>query len=313
MVDSKKKTFFIINPNSAGGSTMRKWPITCEKLERLIGEFDYEFTNAEGVATLLAYEAVKKGYNQIVSVGGDGTLHEILQGIFDKGVLINPEIALGALPIGAYTDFTRSLNFSNDLDEAINRMASNKTINIDIGKASYINHNGKKESRYFINMGEVGLGGSVADKANHYPKVFGTFVTYLVSSILAFSSYKSKKIKVLVDGNQNAGCIEDNVVSVFVANGKYFGGGMLVAPDANVKDGLFDVIVVNSMSKWELLGALPKLYSGKLSKLSGVKSFKAKNIKIESAEEVLVNLDGEQPGIISVEFNLLPKAIRFIV
>lgn len=303
----KFKTYVIVNPNAAGGAAMKRWPRTSEKLERAIGRFDYDFTNAEGVATMLAEEAVLKGYQKIIAVGGDGTLHEVLQGLFKKGEIINPDIIVGTLPLGSGTDFARTLKMSNDIDEAIVRLRGAAVKKVDLGLAAFRNHHGGEGRRYFINMADVGLGGEVAERANASPKQFGGFATYLFSSVISFASYRPRRVKITLDD----AVIEQSVTSVFVANGQYCGGGMWIAPGAEVDDGYFNVIVVKEFSKWDLVSLAPRLYSGKLLNVPGIRQYRAKNVAIDSDERVMINLDGEQPGTTPVTFTLMPGAIRF--
>lgn len=301
------KTFVIVNPNAAGGATLRRWPRVSEKLERAIGPFEYEFTNAVGVATLLANDAVKKGCEKIIAVGGDGTLHEALQGLFDGERLINPEVILGTLPLGSGTDFARMLKLSNDIDEAIIRLKGRRVKKVDLGLARFREHRGSEGIRYFINVADVGLGGTVAERANNSPKLLGGFATYLFSSVISIASYKSKEVRITAQQS----VLEERVTSVFVANGKFLGGGMNISPNSIVDDGLFDVVVLQELSKWELIALAPRLYSGKILSLPGIKYFRTPELTVESDEDVLVNLDGEQPGTTPVEFRIVQRAINF--
>jgi YegS/Rv2252/BmrU family lipid kinase len=302
------KTFIIVNPHSAGGATMRRWPSASEILEKAIGKFDYEFTNAAGVAAMLAKKAVNNGYGRIISVGGDGTLYEVLQGLFNKGSLINPNIVLGTLPFGTGTDFARSINVSNKIEEAAKRLSRGQVKKIDLGLAKLRDHQGKIINRYFINMSDVGLGGEVVERVNRSSKFFGGSMTYLLSSLVSFSQYKPRRVKIKADDAE----FDLSITSVLVANGRYCGGGMLIAPEAKVDDGLFDIVIIEGLPKWNLITFAPKLYSGKILSSPGVRHLQAKVISIESDQECLVNLDGEQPGTVPVEFSILPQAINFI-
>lgn len=310
MVEKEKiKTFVIVNPSSAGGATMKRWPRTSEKLERIIGKFDYGFTNAAGVATMMTMKAVKGGYEKIIAVGGDGTLHEVVQGLFEDEEMINPDVIVGTLPSGTGIDFARTLKIAGDADEAMVRLRGGKFKKIDLGLVHFSDHNGMDGVRYLINMADVGLGGEVAERANNSPKVLGGFATYLFSSVISFASYKPKNVRIVLDDE----VLEETVTSIFVANGKYFGGGMFIAPPAELDDGWFDVIIVKGLSKWDVLSFAPRLYSGKLLTLPGVKHFRAKNIAVGSEEKILINLDGEQPGTTPVKFTILPGALKFKV
>lgn len=303
------KTFVVVNPSAAGGATMRRWPDVCERLEKAIGKFDYEFTNAEGVATLLSNDAVKKGYEKIISVGGDGTLHEVVQGLFDESGLINSEIIIGMLPFGSGADFAKALKISNTIDEAIEVLSGEDTKKIDLGRVDFKDHRGEKGRRYLINMADVGLGGVVVDKVNSSSKILGGFATYLISSLISFFSYEPKRVKIKADEKE----FEQIVTTVLVNNGAYCGSGMHIAPEAEIDDGYFDVVIIEEISKRNLISFLPKLYSGKLLSQPGVKHLKAKKISVESDEDILINLDGEQPGTTPVTFEILPSILNFII
>jgi diacylglycerol kinase family enzyme len=156
-------------------------------------------------------------------------------------------------------------------------------------------------------MADVGLGGDIAERANNSTKVLGGFATYLFSSVISFASYKPKKVRITIDDQE----FDERITSVFVANGEYCGGGMSIASGAEVDDGFFDVVVVREMSKWSVLSLAPKLYSGKLHTQPGVKNYKAQHVHVESNEEILINIDGEQPGTTPVTFTLLSTVLNF--
>lgn len=307
MPSKKRKTFFIVNPSSAGGLAMRKWPDLSDRLSAAIGKFDYDFTNASGVATMLATDAVKNGYEMIVAVGGDGTLNEVVNGIFDNGKSLNPDIILGVMPLGAGSDFARTLKLSHEPKELINILKGDTVFECDVGLIDLVGHHGKRESVCFLNMADVGIGGEVAKRANSMPKYLGGFTTFFSSTLVSLASYKPKKVSISIDGGSS---MDREVTTIIIANGQYFGGGMWIAPKASLNDGLFDVYVVGKLSKMEMMKLLPKAYAGKLPTLPGVEHFKASQISIGSKEEVLINCDGEQPGYIPAEFKVLPKALK---
>jgi len=181
---------------------------------------------------------------------------------------------------------------------------------IDIGRATFIDRSGHQAQRLFVNVGDVGFSGAVVERVNRSSKALGGFLSYLGGLVTTLLTYSNKLVHITIDGRVE----EIGVVNaVVVANGQYFGGGMWVAPTAQVDDGLFDIAVIGDVGKVEVIGNVPKLYRGTLASHPKVRYFRGRNVTVTSGDEVLLDLDGEQPGRAPVTFQLLPQALACMV
>lgn len=304
------KTFVIINPR-AGGRGMHRWPLMADQLYQALGLFEYEFTNAAGAATLLATQALRQGYQRILAVGGDGTVNEVLNGFFERnGDVINPEAVLGCLPAGSGTDLWKSLGIAEQWSAAVQAIALGHTRACDVGRVSLHTHDDKPLLRYFCNVADVGLGGEVVDRAKKLPSWGNGTVNYLWAAMTAFLQWKPAEMQLTVDGEPLA---PERLVIALIANGQFCGGGMHVAPRAQLDDGVFDLVTLRDLPKWQLVQILPKLYSGHFEGLAAIQRRQAQSISITSAKPLRVTIDGEVPGQVPATFSVVPHAVRFCV
>lgn len=303
-----KKTFVIVNPQAAGGRGLHLWPQLADQLFHAIGLFEYEFTNASGVATLLATQAVEQGYEQIIAVGGDGTVNEVLNGLFSPvGTPRNPDVVLGCLPAGSGTDFWKTLGIKEEMHHAIKHLRHDTTRTCDIVRAELTGHDGRKMVRYFCNVADVGLGGEVVSRAKRLPSWGSGFVNYLWASTAAFLAWTPAEMTITVDGTALP---TEPLVIALVANGQYCGGGMWIAPEAQVDDGYINLCCIRPMPKWQFVSLLPKLYSGKLGDTPFVVRARGTEITIAAPTPLKVTVDGEVPGIVPAKFTVIPRAIK---
>lgn len=303
----KRKTFVVVNPNSANGQTRRVWNEIEEKIKNSIGDFNWQFTTKMGEATDITRDAIEKGYDFIVAVGGDGTNNEVINGFFDGEKQLNPDCGFGFICRGTGGDFRKTFSWSTDLDEAIERLSTGEYKRIDLGRFSYFNHNNEKCMKYFINITSFGIGGMVDYYVNNTSKALGGKLSFMMGSLRALLAYKNKKVRLKIDEQ-----FDDELLinSVAISNGKYFGGGMMMGPDAEVDDGLFDVVIMGDLSKREVVLLSGDIYKGTHIEHPKVKTFKAKKIVAESNEEVLIDMDGEQPGKLPCVFEIVPKCLN---
>jgi YegS/Rv2252/BmrU family lipid kinase len=300
------KTYFVVNPSSGNGGTGRRWPELQAKIARLIPEFDHAFTQRPMHAVELTRAAIGNGFECVVAVGGDGTINEVTNGFFRDGKAINPQAALGIIPRGTGGDFRRTFGWDTDFDQALRRIASGQSKPFDVGMIEFHGHDGKTQRRYFANICSFGASGVVDQEANRTTKAFGGKLSFMFASTKAMLKYKDRKVRFSVDG----GAGEDVMVTTLaVANGKYFGGGMKVAPQAEVSDGVFDVTIWSGYKLMDFALKQGSLYNGTHTRWSGTRQLKCKTITAESAEEVLIDCDGEQPGKLPCTMTILPAAI----
>lgn len=304
-----KPAMAIINPASANGKTRLNWPTMKKGLEEAGLEFDFAFTSCPAEATHLTSEALHKGYGTIISVGGDGTLNEVVNGFFAGDELINSQARLGIIAAGTGGDFIRTLEYPKDFNQAAQLIVKGQTRLIDLGRLEFINHRGQSASSYYINIAGFGMDGAVVDRVNKTSKFFGGFASFLYGTLAALASFKSVPVTLEIDGQL---VWEGPTTVVAIANGKFFGGSMQIAPAAVLDDGLFEVVLVRGMPKASLLRCLPTIYSGTHINNPVVSCFKGARIKAASTGRVLLNVDGEQPGILNAELSLLPQILNII-
>jgi len=296
----------IVNPVAGASTTYRKWPRISELLHHIGFSFEFQYTEGVGHAIELAREAASGGCQLLVAVGGDGTVNEVANGILLSKGLRNATI--GIISTGTGGDFIRSAGIDRDYIKACSSLAGTRRRLIDVGVVEY-HKDGQTCERFFINSAGVGFDAAVAETSNRLPKFLGGTIPYIMGLLKSLVGYRNKQVVMKVDGREESG----RILSVVVANGCYFGGGMRVAPQADIADGLLDVITVGDMGKIELLRAFPTIYKGTHIHHPKVRMNKATRIAIGSTEKFLVHADGEFLGEGPVSFRLMPSALSVAV
>lgn len=304
------KTFFVVNPKSANGATGKRWGELAAAIARTLPDFGVEFTRAPMDAVRLTRQALEHGYECVVAVGGDGTINEVVNGFFADGAAINPQAALGVLPRGTGGDFRKTFDWSLDFDAAVQRLKTPDTRPFDVGRVDFVGHDGARASRHFANICSFGVSGVVDDEVNRASKALGGRLSFMWASFKAMVKYSDQVVRVSFDG----GAPETlPVTAIAVANGKYFGGGMKVAPDADVSDGRFDVTIWSGYGLTDFVLKSPGIYSGDHVKWRRTRTLRCLTVEATSDERVLIDCDGEQPGRLPCTITLLPSAIRLKV
>jgi len=296
----------IVNPVAGAYSTRRKWP-RISKLLRHVGlSFDYEYTEGVGHAIELARAAASDGYRYLVAVGGDGTVNEVANGILHS--TNSGDTILGIVSTGTGSDFVRSVGIPRDYTKACSFLTSSRRLLIDVGVVEY-KSKGQSLRRFFVNAAGVGFDAEVVAATERLPKYFGGTIPYLAGLVRTLFGYKNKAVILGVGSKVEA----KRILTVMVANGCYAGGGMHVAPGAELGDGLLDVVIIGDVGKFELLKALPTVYKGTHITHPKVSMEKAAHITIESSERILVHADGELLGEGPASFWLVPAALNIVV
>lgn len=301
------KTFLVVNPRSANGGTGKHWAEIGAKVKAALGEFGHAFTERPMDAARLARRALEQGYDCVVAVGGDGTLNEVVNGFFADGKALNPAAAIGLIPRGTGGDFRRTFGWEQDLASAVERLKGDGTRPFDVGLVEHTGHSGAREQRYFANICSFGVGGQVDAEVNRSSKALGGKLSFMIGSVKALLKYYDRKVRLSFDGGSPE---ELAITSVAVANGRYFGGGMMVAPKAETSDGLFDVTVWSGYGLKDFAFKAGSIYDGTHVKWPGTRTLRCKRVQADSDEEVLLDIDGEQPGRLPCTISLLPAAIR---
>lgn len=304
-----RDTLVVVNPASAGGRTAREWPLVQRCLVDAGVDFEPRITSSGGDATRLTREALREGFARVVAVGGDGTLNEVVNGFFDpqSAAAINPQAVLGMIPSGTGGDFRRSAGIPLAHATACALLARGDARSIDAGRVDY-HGGGAPGPRWFVNIADCGIGGDVVRRVNASRKSRGGTATFLYHSLAALARYGSRIVRVEVDGES----IEGPLQNVVVANGAYFGGGMRIAPQARLDDGLFEVILLADLGLRRALAGLPALYRGKHVDRPGVTVRRGRVVTVTPLEQrpILFDVEGEQVGRAPATLTCLPGALR---
>ena len=304
-----KEFYFIVNPASANGTTKIVWEEIITHLKEQGFIFDFQLTTGPNQGTCIAKNAIRRGYKKIVAVGGDGTVNEVINGFFERGEIINPKAALGVISRGTGCDLIRTLGIPKHYQGAIETLKEGNTKKIDLIKVKYLDDEFECHRRYCINISDIGLGGYVAQRVNHTSKSGGGLWSYLRGTVLSILMYRNNKGTILIDGEQ----VHDGKFSIVAAaNGKYFGGGMKLVPQAEIDDGFLNILMLVNMGKIELLYNLAKVYKGTHMGHPKVKHFKAKQLVVRSDEKLPLEIDGENPGFGPVRYDIVEKVINII-
>ncbi len=295
---------FVVNPRSANGGTGARWPALEAYLRDLGMEGETRYTTAPDDARRLTVEALARGVRLVVAVGGDGTINEVVNGFFDPSVS-SSGAELGILPCGTGGDLIRTLDISRNPYHAAEQLLKGSARKLDVGLARF-QSGGREVERYFVNIAEAGLGGAVVERVNRTSKALGGFASFLAGTLATFATYRPGELTLAVDGGAPRTLRAWNVV---VGNGCYFGGGMRILPDARPDDGLFDVMVVGDVPRSALFANVAAIYRGTHLRQAGVEHFRAREVTVDSAVPLLLDLDGEQPGTTRVTFQVVPGAL----
>jgi diacylglycerol kinase (ATP) len=296
-------TVFLVNPASANGSTGRRWPELEHRAAALGLTGNVLFSERPGHLGELAREAVAGGAERLVVVGGDGTAHEVVDGLMKAGLADRAELAL--LPLGTGKDFARSVRIPTRMDEAIEVARGGRVRTIDVGRATYTTGAGEAIA-YFANFAGAGISGAIARRANGMTKALGGRVSFMWATLAVFSRWQPVEMTVEIDGEQR----QARLLEALAMNGDYTAGGMWVAPEAGLDDGSFDVVLIGDFSKAEFATTFPKIYRGTHVSHAKVEIVRARELRVDAPEPLPIVVDGEQPGTTPVRFELVPSALR---
>lgn len=296
----------IVNPTAGANGTAKKWPHIQSLLKNIGLRFEYDITEAPGHARELAETAARKGYEMVVSVGGDGTINEVVNGLHDAGS--TSDVLLGIISTGTGSDYIRTLGLSSTYHKACQRLINPRKLKVDVGVIEYTSQ-GQTVKRVFVNFAGLGFATEIVKATTLKFKTLSALPAYLLGLLTTLFSYQNKDISLLIDDE----LISQKVCTVLMNNGKYSGGGMFAAPDADLSDGLLDVLIIGNLSKPDLLWSLPRLYRGTHLTHPKVTLKKARIIEIQSTEALSLQADGELLGELPARCYLLPAALTIAV
>ncbi len=303
-------TWVVLNPRAGSGSAARKAPRLARSLRRAGVEHELVETRGPRDATRIARDARNADVDCLVVLGGDGTLNEVCQTYVDSDAQPIPGPDLVIAPGGTGGDFRKTFGFGDGVEETVQRVVRVQTRPLDLGILDLTSAQGEALTRAFVNVTSFGIGGLVDRLVNRSPKWWGGKSTFLLGGLRAWTVYRNTPVRVRVDG---ATWLESPVFNVALANGRYHGGGMHIAPDADPGDGLFDVVALCDLSRTEAAAVMRKVYQGSHIGAAGVRATRGAVIEAEpirASDEVLIDLDGETPGRLPARARIAPAALR---
>jgi len=303
--------FVIVNPASGSGRTGREWPSIEAGLREVVGDLDVVATTGPRDATRLASDAAARGVGVVIAAGGDGTFSEVAAGVLASGR--GSDTRLGLLPLGSGGDLPRTLGIPRSLEAAFAILEAGRTRRVDAGRVECVDRTGRRSVGWFVNEASIGLSADVVAHVHSATKRLGGEVAFAIGAVRTIVRFRAARMLLRIDGKQ---VHEGATTLVTISNGQFFGGGMQVAPDAVIDDGLFDVVVAPAFSKPLLLGSLlPRIYTGAHLKHPGIDVHRGKRIELEpldDTEPARVEADGELLGTLPACFEIVPGALRVL-
>lgn len=303
----------IVNPQSAAGATREKWSATASDLRTHFGPFGVAFTKGPRDAIAIAEREARNGRRFIIACGGDGTINEVANGI----ILSGKDAELGIVPSGTGGDFRRTLGLPHTNSEVAATLRDGITKMIDAGRVTFQDHDGNTVSRYFVNVASVGLAAAVIKRVKS-AKFFNWIpidalrgrANFAVSALQEVLEVNPATIRIRIDEGDEKTI---QTINFCIANSRYFGGGMQIAPDAKLDDGLLDIVNIGDMSSTKILRNAVSLYRGRHFDVKEVKTTLGARIEVSAvdhSQQILLETDGEMPGKLPAVFEIIPNAIR---
>ncbi|MES1164358.1 MAG: diacylglycerol kinase family protein [Verrucomicrobiota bacterium] len=303
-----QRPLVIVNPRSGRGLTEARWARLRGALTDGLGELESAFTTCPRDAAVIARREAEAGRALVIAMGGDGTISEVADGILSAGAGARTE--LGIIPRGTGGDFRRTLELPDDITEAGRRIRDGAARVVDVGRVSYRGADGQTETRHFVNVASFGFSSAVARRANQSSKRFGGKIAFLSATVGTLVSYDNTDVWITADGGERQ---RRRVLLAAIGNGRFFGGGMKICPDAVLDDGLLDLVTVGDYARGEVLTKIGRLFGGTHIELDEVDSARVTRVTIEPVDadaQIPVELDGETPGHLPATFEILPGALR---
>ena len=301
--------FVIVNPNAGKRKGEKDWLEIAAQLTVAGIEFVSVFTEHRGHAVVLTRKYVENGYRNIIVVGGDGTLNEVVNGIFTQAHVPTEKITLAMIPVGTGNDWCRMFHIPGDYSQAVKLITKRKIFVQDTGTIKYVSSEGEEKTRYFINMAGMGFDAMVAKKTNNQKDLGQSNpLSYVVNIFSSLFVYTSTKVTILLENDK----IASDIFSMSVGIGQYNGGGMKQAPEALPDDGLFDLTLIKPIGKFKIIRNIIKLFDGSFTRLPEVSTFRSSKIIIHSEPPMYMEADGESLGHTPFVFNILKQSLNVV-
>ncbi|WP_324716251.1 YegS/Rv2252/BmrU family lipid kinase [Carboxydochorda subterranea] len=296
----KSELLFIVNPVAGHGRSMRVFSRLESVMDQVAGLKRLVWlTRGPGHALELARRAALEGYDRIVAVGGDGTVHEAINGLMGLKPEILNRVSFGVVPAGSGNDFSRNLGIPTDVGALATLLASGSSGLADVGTVN---------GHYFANVAGVGFDAEVARMANRVPKLVPGTLTYVTCALAQLAVYRNAAVRLTLDGQ----VLERRALLVAVGNGARYAGGMTICPGARMDDGVFRVVVAGDLSRAQVLQVLPQVFPGRHVAHPLVEVWDAREVHVEADRPLSIQADGEVIGTVPATFRLLPRALPVI-
>jgi diacylglycerol kinase (ATP) len=313
-----KPPLLVVNPACGSQTTARVLPQILESVERAMGDVAIRFTASRGHATELAYQGALEGHPLVVGVGGDGTLSEVINGVLqaeDSGDLGAGAPPVGLINAGTGGDFRRSLGLGPGHERSLEALALGRERLVDVGRATFPDAEGRPGVRYFINVVSAGLGGLVDRYIERIPGVLGGKKGYYLASLRAVLASQEQPVLMRVEWHGETRQVRTPCYLVAVCNGRWFGGGMDIAPMALVDDGRLEVVTITERTKFHLIGKMRLVYDGRHLEEPTVGHFPCQRIEIRLEDQgrehgFLLDVDGDPLGSLPLTVEIQPRRLR---
>ncbi len=310
---STEKACFILNPRAGGGRAARRVDELKRELDKVFSDWQVRTTEGPRHASHLARAAAEEGFGLIAAVGGDGTCHEVVNGLRPEGGPGRSDVVFTVIPLGTGSDLQKSLEVPSALDEALRAAAWGPTLASDYGKVRYLADDGSVRNEAWINVAGFGANGEVVRAANKSSKRFGGTVTFFGASLKTTFSYTPPQMRLRWAGMEEGSVGEWSgpLLSCFVGNGAFCGGGMKIGQPGSLQDGALDITVLPPDPVLTQIIRSRRLYDGSLDRWPGVRQTRVRWLEAEPVEsrECPIDLDGESPGILPARFELVPGGL----
>ena len=305
----QEKICLIVNPRAAAGRAGAQVDKLKRLTDRAFEQWEIQLTEAPGHASELARQAAERDFDLVAAVGGDGTCHEVVNGLIQDGKVLRKQTAFTVIPFGTGSDLVRSLDIPKRTEEALWIAATGVSLPSDFGWAEVTTNQGL-HGEAFINVASFGASAAVARRVNEGTKRFGGTVSFMGATLRTLMDYKPTSVEIQFSNDQGAHEWTKSLMTGFIANGHYCGGGMLVGPGGSMQDGLFDMCVFEPTPLSHQLADLRHLYDGQIAKSRGITTGQTKRLIAKSDELVHIELDGETRGHLPASFEVKPTAIN---
>jgi YegS/Rv2252/BmrU family lipid kinase len=306
-----RKVAVVANPHAARGKVGKRWNEIASALQARFPRINKQFSEESGHAIELTRDLLRQGHELVIAAGGDGTINEVANGFVSDDGSIFPNARLGILPLGTGGDFQRTLGVPSELEAAIEVLAGGKSAAIDVGKATFVDHDGKPASRYFVNVASFGMGGAVAAQSKNLWSRLSGKLAFLWATFVVVTGYRGRPVTLELDGAPLPGPF--HITNVAIGNGRYHGGGMQPCPTALLNDGILEVTVIEYLNPFELARDIRILYSDNVYSHSKVRHYHAHQVRARSEQNTLLEIDGEPLGSLPLEVGMARGRLNVVV